>query len=162
MKVDSTVPLGHVELIETMVRMCVNHLMHKDYDLFLPDNAIDRAVGVLHVRHDERGTPSRAGRNVIRINTCYWQVGNGIHTEYPSYARDPVIGAIDVGGSFTGHMLVTVAHEVSHHIQYAHYHRSPWLKHIYRKPHGDGFKRLYRHLRRDLVNDFVRVIREGK
>lgn len=160
MKVVGKVPEDHPIVIEHLVRMCMVHLSKEEYGMNLPNNAIDRAVELLTVKYLRKGTPSRAGASCIRINTCYWQVSRKIHTEYRSYNSDPVIGQIDVGGKWLGHMMVTVAHEVAHHVQYRYYSNCSWLKPIYRKPHGDGFKAVYRILRRDLVNPFIKAMLE--
>ena len=52
-----------------------------------------------------------------------------------------------------------VAHEVAHHVQYA---ICPHIKRFsrrgsnsYFKPHGDGFKTIYRYLRRDFINPLI-------
>lgn len=94
---------------------------------------------------------SRAGASRIIIGLhCHWFLGNKV-TEYRSFSKDPVIGDAQLQ-SFDDTLLCLVAHEVSHHIQYRYGPSTGWLRSIYRKPHGDGFKAIYAILRGSLVN----------
>ncbi len=71
--------------------------------------------------------------------------------EYPAFKNDPVIGSVDI----TSPELVlagTIAHEVSHFVQYRYGPDTRWLCNRYRKPHGEGFQDIYRILRSRVVN----------
>ena len=136
--------------VEKLVRKCVRHLKKKEYELNLPKGCIERAVKCLEVKKVRRAT-NHAGANIISMNLGYWQIGNRFHIEYASFNNDPVIGKIQVVDN-DDHLLVSVAHEVAHHIQFLYAPRVQRFKQNWRKPHGDCFKMIYRYLRRDLVN----------
>jgi hypothetical protein len=140
--------------VERMVRRCIRHLRKKEYELNLPQCAADDAIRCLEVKKIA-GTPSRAGAYLIRINLGYWQFGNSYHTEYKAYNADPTIGAIQVEDD-DDHLMIMVAHEVAHHIQYRYGHRINRFRYNYRKPHGDCFRQIYRYLRKDLVNPGIK------
>lgn len=163
MKINNHVTKAEARTIERMVRRCMKLLRKKEYELNLPSNAADVAVRCLEVKR-RNGSPSRGGRDLIRINLGYWQVGNAYHTEYASFDDHPVIGRIRC---YTpeDHYLVTVAHEVAHHVQYRYGSRIPRFakmqrvgrkeQPIYKKPHGKAFQDIYAYLRRDLVNPLI-------
>jgi len=139
--------------VKRLIKMCIRHLKKKQYELDLPKNAADIALDVLEVKK-RINTPSRAGADLIRINLEYWQMDNPVATEYAAFNDDPVIGKIDVTDR-DDQLLVMVAHEVAHHIQYRYCPNVARFKANYRKPHGDCFKTIYRYLRRDLVNPMI-------
>jgi hypothetical protein len=92
---------------------------------------------------------------MIMINTSCWQLGNKSWSEYKSFVNDPVIGRINVTDD-EDILLCLVAHEVSHYVQYTFRNWFPeYLKKDYRKPHGPIFQKLYRYLRRDMVNPMI-------
>lgn len=140
--------------VEALVRKCMRHLKKKEYELDLPNGCADAAVKVLKVKKIPRA-PSLAGSSAIIINLGYWQFGNSHHTEYKSFNEDPIIGKIEVSSN-DDHLLITVAHEVAHFVQYKYCYRVKRFRQNYSKPHGDCFKTLYRYLRRDLVNPIVK------
>lgn len=144
--------------VKKLVKMCIRLLKKKQYELDLPKNAAEIALDVLEVKK-RLNTPSRAGANLIRINLEYWQMDNPIATEYAAFNDDPVIGQIEVTDR-DDQLLVMVAHEVAHHIQFRHCPKVARFKANYRKPHGDCFKAIYRYLRRDLVNPMIEARRE--
>ena len=49
-------------------------------------------------------------------------------------------------------LAATVAHEISHFVQYRYGPDTRWLQRKYRKPHGEGFQDIYRILRSRVVN----------
>ena len=142
-----------VLMIARMVRRCIRHLRKKEYELDLPDNAADIAISFLEVKR-RKDSSSSAGKSLIRINLGYWQIDKPYHDEYKSYNDDPVIGRIRCE-CHEHHYWVTVAHEVSHHIQRRYGPRIKRFEKTHRKPHGDCFKAIYRYLRRDLINPLI-------
>jgi hypothetical protein len=148
-----------VKQVERMVRACMNHLKKKEYELGITKADVDTAVRVLEVI-DKKGVTGCGGRDIIKINMSYWQHSNEPHTvtEYKSFNEDPVIGKHEVQ-NFEHCVWLEVAHEVSHHVQYA---ICPHIKRFsrrgsksYFKPHGDGFKAIYRYLRKDFINPLI-------
>ena len=92
----------------------------------------------------------------ISINVADYCAGVTYLNEYASYQSSPVIGTITSCSPRTA-LLATVAHEVAHFIQY---HCGPsvyYLHWCYKKPHGKGFKTIYRYLREAVVNPQVRA-----
>ena len=89
---------------------------------------------------------------MIQINLNYWQhrKGAGVEEEYAAFAKNPVYGDRAVTDK-DDRLLISVAHEVSHHVQRG----AMRSKGIYKKSHGDGFQRIYRWLRQDLVNPII-------
>ena len=148
-----------VKQVERMVRACMNQLKKKEYELGITKADVDTAVRVLEVI-DKNGVTGCGGRAIIKINMSYWQHSNEPHTytEYKSFNEDPVIGKHEVQ-NFEHCVWLQVAHEVSHHVQYA---ICPHIKRFsrrgsksYFKPHGDGFKAIYRYLRKDFINPLI-------
>lgn len=140
--------------VEQLVKKCVRLLRKKEYELNLPTNSPDVAAKVLTVKR-RKNSPSKAGAHTIVINLGYWQFGNEYHTEYKSFRDDPTIGKIKVNDD-KDHLMIMVAHEVAHHIQFRYAKNVQRFKSTYRKPHGECFKAIYRYLRQDLVNPYVK------
>ena len=140
------------DLVELYAKKCVKHLMKKKYELGIPAGAQHRIPISIRKR---RNSPSRGGASGIDINLGYWQIGNRYHTEYKAFNEDKTIGKIDVGGLTENHILVSVAHEIAHYVQYRYAHKVPRFKGKWQKPHGDAFRTIYRYLRSDLINEEV-------
>jgi len=140
------------EEIRKMVFQCLRVLARKENEIgFDYRGAKSHADKVLQVVRRGSGR-SFAGAHRITINLAWTSL---LHfREYKSFADDPTIGSIKVPDSYH-HRLALVAHEVSHHVQFAYLPRMPRMRDLYRKPHGTGFKFCYRILRRDLVNPKV-------
>lgn len=142
------------KLVEKYVRLCMRTLKKSKYELNMPNGCIDMAVKVLEVKHTNTARGGCAGAHVIRINLNGWNLHQKIFREYDSYKEDPVIGSREVWDAHDN-LLLLVAHEVAHHVQYRHAPRVARFKATYRKPHGDTFKAIYRYLRKDLVNPMI-------
>lgn len=146
--------LGQQKQIISLVRLCMRTLKKKEYELNLPNGCIQEAIDCLIVTNKATGR-SFAGSKVISINVGSLQYRFDHHIEYDSFNNDPVIGKIRVSGK-DDHLLCIVAHEVAHHVQFKFWNRSKILStKNWRKPHGEVFKLLYRHLRKDLVNPII-------
>ena len=146
----------HTNTVKKMVRKCMNHLKKKEYELNITSKDVDKAVAVTKVVNSKRSGATNAGAWDIKINLSYWQHldEEHFHTEYKSYNNDPQIGGrkcLKLDHAY----LMSVSHEVSHHVQYARAKHVDRFKTTYRKPHGDCFKAIYRYLRRDLVNPII-------
>ena len=145
--------------VQAVVKRCMKQLMKKQYELNLPKSAIEDAIRHLRVYKRKNGT-SRAGQCIIMINTSCWQFGNQEWSEYKAFDNDPVIGRIGVT-SDEDVLLCLVAHEISHYVQYTFRNWFPaYLKKDYHKPHGPTFQKLYRYLRRDMVNPMIESKKE--
>ncbi len=136
--------------VESMVNKCLRHLSKKDYGI-IKDYSQSKAQArkVLEVYNTE--IRSRAGANRIILCTSHWGISKGSFSEYLSFKDHPTIGSLK-GVTYKKALFALVAHEVSHHVQYKYLRLDRRYKHLYKKPHGDGFKLVYNILRRDLVN----------
>lgn len=141
-----------IKKIEKWVRQCMNLLKKKEYPLNITRSHVEKAVKVTRVVNKAVGGATYAGRHVIQINLNYWQhrKGAGIEVEYAAFAKNKVYGDRVVTDK-DDRLLISVAHEVSHHVQRG----AMKSKGIYKKSHGDGFQRIYRWLRQDLVNPII-------
>ena len=146
-------------LIESYAKKCMKLLMKKEYELDIPRGAQHRIPITIRKR---KKSPSRGGSTGIDINLGYWQIGNQVHTEYKAFNEDNTIGKIECGGIIENHLLITVAHEIAHYVQYRYAYRIPRFKGKWQKPHGDAFRTIYRYLRRDLVNGSIAQSLENK
>jgi hypothetical protein len=146
-------------LIESYAKKCMKLLMKKEYELDIPRDAQHRIPITIRKR---KNSPSRGGPSGIDINLGYWQIGNQFHTEYKAFNDDKTIGKIECGGVTENHLMVTVAHEIAHYVQYRYAHRVPRFKGKWQKPHGEAFRTIYRYLRQDLVNGSIAQSLENK
>lgn len=138
------------------VKLCMKHLRKKEYELNLTPKHSAMALKYLTTYRRKNGR-SWAGFCKLHINLECWQFGNKRWTEYKRFNNDKVIGAIDVTDD-QDILLLLVAHEVSHFVQYTC--KGPMPDFVKRKlmgdrGHGEGFQYLYRNLRRDLVNPII-------
>ena len=136
--------------VESMVNKCLRHLSKKDYGIIKDySSAKSHARKVLEVYDTQ--VRSRAGAHRIMLCTSQWDILHGSFAEYDSFKSHPTIGSLK-GVGYEKALFALVAHEVSHHVQYKYLRFDNRYKHMYKKPHGDGFKLIYNILRRDLVN----------
>lgn len=144
---------NYESLIIHQVKSCVKELMKKKYELNMNREAVTEAVKSIVIH---QGTHTCGGTNIIKIGATTMQDFTGFthFNEYASFNNDSEIGRIEYG-TFEALLFLVVAHEVSHHIQHRYLPKVARFKGKHRKPHGDGFKWVYRQLRRELVNPFV-------
>ncbi len=144
-----------------MVKLCMKHLRKKQYELNLSPKHSEMALRYLKTYNRTRGR-SWGGFCILSINLKCWQFGNKRWTEYKRFNKDKVIGQIDVTDD-QDILLLLVAHEVSHFVQYTCTGVMPEkFKKRFREDrgHGEGFQYLYRILRRDLVNPMIESKKE--
>ena len=161
--------------ITTMVRLTIDGL---DGTKFAMNNRQkENALKVLTVKKPNGGSDncSKAGSKIIIINLSYWQIKNIIsgkyerghkcfkhkvldghvyYNEYRSFDANSKCGGMFVATGNVDHgNTIQVLHEVSHYVQYTLYKsdRTKWA--WMRKPHGEGFIRIYSILREKFCND---------
>ena len=136
------------ELTLKWVKRCLREITRKDYELPVSYGEA-RADFVLTVK--QAGHRSSACAKGITIDISAYINGSSALLEYPAFAQDPVIGSSD---AITPELVLagTIAHEVSHFVQYRYGPNTRWLQKRYRKPHGEGFQDIYRILRSQVVN----------
>lgn len=154
-------------LVAKWVKKCLKELAKKDYELadsfdgwreaFItgrekPVNYADM-IRNIDVYCKGSGQHSYGGARGIKIdiNAAHREAKIGKFHEYKAFENDPVIGAFKTN-DVEAIIAATVAHEVAHHVQYRYGPCTRWLKKSYNKPHGDGFKDIYRILRARVVN----------
>ena len=130
------------------IRRCPREITRKDYELPV-DYATARAD--ITIKLKLAGHRSSACAKGINIDLAHYQAGHTQILEYPAFARDPVIGSHRCEHPETA-LAATIAHEISHFIQYRYGPYTRWLEKKYRKPHGEGFQEIYRILRSRVVN----------
>ena len=104
----------------------------------------------------ERRTRSRGGRYAwgygisIAMHRATKYDPKGVHKvyEYRSYASDPIIGSIYIRNPLDGLRMI-ILHELAHTMQYYHYYKFGYRC----KPHGKMFKKWYKMLRVNFLND---------
>ena len=130
------------------VKRCLREITRKDYELPVDYSEASNDL-VLTVKRE--GHRSSACAKGITIDISPYAKGSSALLEYPAFAHDPVIGSRN---AITPELVLagTIAHEVSHFVQYRYGPDTRWLKKRYHKPHGEGFRDIYRILRSKVVN----------
>ena len=130
------------------IKRCLREITRKDHEL--PVNyAAARSDIIVTLKH--AGYRSSACAKGVNIDlTAYLKQSSAV-LEYPAYAQDPVIGSRAALRPELA-LAATIAHEVSHFVQYRYGPDTRWLMNRYRKPHGEGFQDIYRIIRSQVVN----------
>jgi hypothetical protein len=143
------VPADVHKLVVKMAARCMRELSKKDYEL--PE--LTRSI---EVRTKKSGQASYGGAVGITIDVGDFIRGSKFVWEYAAIREDAVIGRVRDAGSAENMLFALVAHEVAHHVQrrYANSMSFAWRVKM-KKPHGDGWRMIYRWLRRELVNPAI-------
>ena len=139
-----------------VVKLCMKELRKKKYEMNISVKHSQMALKYLKTYNRTRGR-SWGGLCILSINLKCWQFGNKRWTEYKRFNADKVIGQIDVTDDYDI-LLLLVAHEVSHFVQYTCTGNMPeYMRKKFRndRGHGEGFQHIYRNLRRELVNPMI-------
>ena len=129
-------------------KRCLREITLKHYELPVDYNAARNDLTLTVKRAGHRSSACAKG---ITIDLSPLKRAPGDILEYPAFARDPVIGSRS-GVPSEMALAATIAHEVSHFIQYRYGPETRWLAKTFRKPHGEGFQEIYRILRARIVN----------
>ena len=144
----SGVKAGERDVAIKWVKRCLREITRKDYELPV-DYATARSQILVTLKR--AGHRSSACAKGITIDLTSWSNQTTSLLEYPAFANDPVIGSRALLSPELV-LAATIAHEVSHFIQYRYGADTRWLRHRYRKPHGEGFQDIYRILRSRVIN----------
>jgi hypothetical protein len=142
----------------TTVKLCMKELRKKKYELNLTPDDTKKALRYLKTYNRTNGS-SYGGFCLLKINLKCWQFGNKRWSEYKRFNDNKVIGAIDVTDD-NDILLLLVAHEVSHFVQYTFRMQMPKYmaeKSYSDKGHGECFQTIYRYLREGLVNPSIKA-----
>ena len=130
------------------IKRCLREITRRDYELPV-DYATARSQILVTLKR--AGHRSSACAKGITIDLSAWSNQATLLLEYPAFANDPVIGSHpQLSPELV--LAATIAHEVSHFIQYRYGPDTRWLCKRYRKPHGEGFQDVYRILRSRVIN----------
>ena len=145
-------------LSEKYAKECIRLLAKKEYEMGpLHENKahyLKKAVSDLKIEYINGNYRSHWTRGEIKLNFAgiAYKASMKKFYEYSAFKDDPVIGERSIQ-NIEEALFLTVAHEIAHFVQYEIAPRVPRFRNTYRKSHGDGFKAIYRYLRKDLVND---------
>ena len=130
------------------IKRCLREITRKEHELPV-DYATARSD--ITVTLKQAGHRSSACAKGVNIDLAAYLRQSSALSEYPAFARDRVIGS---RANLTPELVLaaTIAHEISHFIQYRDGPNTRWLMNRYRKPHGEGFQEIYRILRSQVVN----------
>ena len=136
------------DIVVRWVKRCLREITLKHYELPV-DYATARNDLTLTIK--QAGHRSSACAKGITVDLSPLKRNSTEILEYPAFAKDPVIGSqVSVKAEIA--LAATIAHEISHFIQYRYGPDTRWLKQTFRKPHGEGFQDIYRILRARVVN----------
>lgn len=136
------------QLVVKWIKRCLREITKAAYELPVdyPTARNDIAVTIKGAGHR-----SSACAKGITIDIVPFRKQQTHVLEYPAFAADKVIGSrANVSAEIV--LAATVAHEISHFVQYRYGPDTRWLQRRYRKPHGEGFQDIYRILRSRVVN----------
>lgn len=146
------------------------YLRRKEHELGLPSDFRVGKKGLLVSR--SRSLRTCGGVSGIKVSSrvyplVYPVTDNHIieDREYKAFNNDHVIGGIKFDALKHPDLLfkMVVSHEMAHYVQYyirdRTRHTSLTRKINWSKPHGDGFKKIYRLLRAEFINkDLIEVL----
>jgi len=149
-------PTEH-KLVVKFAKQCLREICKKQYEVKYQGKPVvyTEALKQIQVRTKYRSQSSYGSDTHICIDMQRYRLSLTSFTEYRSFADDPVIGNINDCNDRELLLKCLVAHEVAHHIQMRYGRYTRWLKNNFRKAHGDGFKNIYRELRRTLINPYI-------
>jgi len=130
------------------IKRCLREITCKHYEL--PVDYADARTDIA-VTLKLAGHRSSACERGVTIDMTSFNKSQTSLIEYPAFKHDPVIGSVEQMSPELA-LAGTIAHEVSHFVQYRYGPHTRWLRNRYRKPHGEGFQDIYRILRSRIVN----------
>jgi hypothetical protein len=145
------------KLVVKFAKQCLKEICKKQYEVEYQGKPVVYADAIkrLQVKTKHLGQRSYGSRDHISIDMKSYRRSFTSFTEYRSFADDPVIGTISNCDDRELLLKCMIAHEVSHHINMRYGLYTRYLKNNFHKPHGDGFKTIYRELRRTLINPYI-------
>lgn len=152
------VTLAEAKMIRGMADRCLKELSKKEHELIYVGDPVRyqsmKARCLVEVKY--RGQCSYGGQRGITIDLWSLRNSKTFMSEYASIAKDSAIGSMECG-TLENRLMCVVAHEVAHHVQQLYGPHTRWLRAQYRKPHGTGWRALYRILRSRIVNPAAEV-----
>jgi len=145
------------KLVVKFAKQCLKEICKKKYEIEYRGEPVVYAEALKHlqVKTKHLGQRSYGSSGHISIDMKRYRRSLTSFHEYKSFAKDPVIGSITNCTDPELLLKCLVAHEVSHHINMRYGSYTRYLKNNFYRPHGDGFKAIYRELRRTLINPYI-------
>ena len=130
------------------IKRCLREITRKHYELPVDYSAAQTDITITVKLAGHRSSACERG---VTIDVTAFNKSQTSLIEYPAFGHDPVIGSVEL---IRPELVLagTIAHEVSHFVQYRYGPHTRWLRNRYRKPHGEGFRDIYRILRSQVVN----------
>ena len=136
------------DLATKWIKRCLREITRKDYELPVDYAGARSDIAVTLKQEGHRSSACAKG---VNIDLTFYRRRSSTLLEYPAFAQDRVIGSRNALPPELV-LAATIAHEVSHFVQYRYGPDTRWLNKRYRKPHGEGFQEIYRILRARVVN----------
>ena len=145
------------DLVKRLTRQCLKEIVKSKWEITGPNSeklTVSKVWDKLYLKVKCRGQSSYGGKNYMCIDVGQYRKGNTFQHEYARIKNDPVIGECAFESPEEALMLI-VAHEVAHLIHYNYFIYTRWLREGDNTPHGKNWQKIYRILRRELVNKNV-------
>lgn len=147
------------QLVKKFVLLCLKEIGRREHEIKMRDKkapytlrkATLKELSNMTVHVKARSQRSSGSDDSITIDIMYLRRKITKIWEYKSFAEDSVIGSVEMADPETV-LLAVVAHEVAHYVQYRAGPHTYWLRRHFSKPHGQGFRQIYRILRSRIVN----------
>ena len=136
------------------IKRCLREITRKHYELPVDYSAAQTDITITVKLAGHRSSACERG---VTIDLTAFNKSQTSLIEYPAFKHDPVIGSVELIPPELA-LAGTIAHEVSHFVQYRYGPDTRWLKKRYRKPHGEGFRDIYRILRSKVVNPHLKDV----
>lgn len=143
------------DLVVKLTKLCLKEISKKKYEITSSSKPVTykELLDACNIKITNNWSTPYGGKRGIKIDVFAYTQGDTYCNEYKAYRKSPVIGGYYANPEIV--LLGIIAHEVSHFIQHAYGPTTRTLKKTYKKPHGEGFKMIYRYLRQALVNQHV-------
>lgn len=142
------------DLVKRLTKKCIKEIVKVKWEILGPSSKRLTMADVwdkLYLKIKCKGQRSYGGKNYVCIDVAQFRKGNTFVDEYARIKNDPVIGAMEFATPEDALML-TVAHEVAHMIHFNYWDTTRWLRNGDQSTHGKNWQKIYRILRRELVN----------
>lgn len=153
-KKSKNVTTAERDLVKRLTKKCIKEIVKAKWEITGPNSKRLTMADVwdkLYLKIKCKGQRSYGGKNYVCIDVARFRKGDTFVHEYARIKNDPVIGEMEFATPEDALML-TVAHEVAHMIHYNYWDTTRWLRNGDNTPHGQNWQKIYRILRRELVN----------
>tara|TARA_R110002012_G_scaffold5531_2_gene25035 strand:+ start:6560 stop:7075 length:516 start_codon:yes stop_codon:yes gene_type:complete len=148
------VTIAERDLVKRLTKQCLKEIVKSKWEITGPRSeklTVAKVWDKLYLKIKCRSQSSYGGKNYMCIDVGQYRKGRTFQHEYARIKNDPIIGE----GTFAtpeDALMLIVAHEVAHLIHYNYFIHTRWLRDGDNTPHGKGWQKIYRILRREIVN----------